>query len=113
MHEYSIVDALIQRVAGEAARANAVAVHKLHVRIGELAGVETELLRIAYDTFREGTICAGAELALTPVAARWHCPSCGRAIARGARLQCPECALPARLEQGDEIILDRIELEVA
>jgi Zn finger protein HypA/HybF involved in hydrogenase expression len=27
-------------------------------------------------------------------------------------LQCPRCGVPARLAQGDEIVLDRIEMEV-
>jgi Zn finger protein HypA/HybF involved in hydrogenase expression len=33
-------------------------------------------------------------------------------IQRGEVLTCPACELPARLSQGDEIMLDRIELEV-
>jgi len=46
------------------------------------------------------------------VAAQWECPACGRAIGRGDLLSCPICAVPARLAQGDEIMLDRIEMEV-
>ena len=112
MHEYSIVQALIERVAAEARARGATSVHRLSVRIGELSGVEAELLSTAYDTFRERTICEGAELDLEIVAARWQCPGCGGAIARGAVLTCPSCALPARLVHGDEILLDRIEMEV-
>ncbi len=113
MHEYSIVQALIERVQAEATANSAVSVHRLSVRIGELAGVEPTLLATAYDTFREGTICSGAELAITYVRAHWECPHCKRAIVHGATLQCPVCEVAARLEGGDEIILDRIEMEVA
>jgi Zn finger protein HypA/HybF involved in hydrogenase expression len=28
-------------------------------------------------------------------------------------LRCPDCAVPARLAAGDEIVLDRIEMEVS
>ena len=35
-----------------------------------------------------------------------------RAIRHGNVLRCPDCARPARLTEGDEIVLDRIELEV-
>lgn len=112
MHEYSIVQALIERVASEARARGATGVHRLAVRVGELSGVEAALLATAYDTFRERTICEGAELDLEIVAARWECPACGGAIARGAVLTCPSCAMPARLVQGDEILLDRIEMEV-
>jgi hydrogenase nickel incorporation protein HypA/HybF len=112
VHEYSIVQALVERVGAEARARGATAVHRLSIRVGELSGVEPELLTTAYDTFRERTICEGAELDLQVVAARWECPGCGRAIRRGEVLTCPACGLPARLSQGDEIMLDRIEMEV-
>ena len=112
MHEYSIVQALIERVNAEACARGATSVHRLTVRIGELSGVEVELLSTAYDTFRQRTVCEGAELDLEIVPACWACPDCGGTIARGAVLTCPSCAMPARLVQGDEIVLDRIEMEV-
>lgn len=113
MHEYSIVRALLDRVEQEARDRGATAVHRLRVRLGELSGVEPDLLATAYRTFRERTRCADAELDLVPVAAAWGCPRCGRAIAPGCFLRCPECAVPARLSAGDEIVLERIEMEVA
>lgn len=112
MHEYSIVQALMARVGAEAQARRATAVHRLSIRIGELSGVEPELLTTAYRTFRERTICEHADLAVQIVAARWECPACGRPVARGDRLTCAVCALPARLAEGDEIMLDRIEMEV-
>ena len=112
MHEYSIVQALLERVTAEAHARRATAVHRLTIRIGELSGVEPELLATAYATFRERTICESAELDLQTIAARWECPGCGRAIRRGERLTCAVCARPARLAAGDEIMLDRIEMEV-
>ncbi len=113
MHEYSIVGALLDQVGELAAQRDATAVHRLEVRIGELSGVEVELLETAFELFRERTICAGATLEVRPVPARWACPRCDGPIARGAALRCPDCAVPARLAEGDEIILDRIEMEVA
>ena len=112
MHEYSIVEALLARVDAEARARGATAVHRLTVRIGELSGVEVELLATAFETFRDRTICAHADLDVLPVAAAWACPQCGDPIGRGATLQCPRCGVPARLAQGDEILLDRIEMEV-
>ena len=111
MHEYGLVDALIERVAREAAPRQA-RVRRLHVAVGELAGVDVELLRTAYDTFRPATVCADAALDVRAVAAVWQCPGCGQVLAPGAPLQCPDCGRPARLAAGDEIVLERIELEV-
>jgi hydrogenase nickel incorporation protein HypA/HybF len=112
MHEYSIVSALVDRVQREVDARPGAIVHRLHVRIGELAGVEIELLRTAFETFRERSVCDRAELALAVVPAVWQCPRCERAIAPGAILRCPDCDRPARLAAGDEIILERIEMEV-
>ena len=111
MHEYSIVASLIDRVQQEAAAHGGTRVHRLHVKIGELAGVELDLLKTAFDTFRERTICDGAELAIEPVAATWGCTTCNRSVAKGAILRCDACGRPARLIQGDEIVLERIEME--
>jgi hydrogenase nickel incorporation protein HypA/HybF len=113
VHEYSLVEALVRRVEDEARKRQALAVHRLSVRIGELSGVDPELFRTAYETFRAGTICEAAPLTLTRIAASWSCPRCRRPIDRGAALTCPACGEPARLDDGgDALTLDGIELEV-
>jgi hydrogenase nickel incorporation protein HypA/HybF len=112
MHEYSIVMALLDSVEREASARQARAVQQIRVRIGELAGVEPELLKSAFEMARERTICADAQLELVPVTARWSCPSCETVIAQGAPLHCASCQVPARLASGDEILLERIEMEV-
>jgi hydrogenase nickel incorporation protein HypA/HybF len=112
MHEYSLVQALVDRVAAEVKQRRALAVHKLTIRIGELSGVEPELFRTAYETFREGTVCARATLVLEQVAASWSCPRCSGKIARGAALHCAACDLPARLDEGgDALMLNGMEVD--
>ncbi len=112
MHEYSIVAALIDGVEREVRARGGARVHSVQVAIGELAGVEIELLRTAFDTFRERSVCDGASLTIVPVAAHWSCPGCGRDFPAGAILRCADCNRPARLDRGDEILLRRIEMEV-
>jgi hydrogenase nickel incorporation protein HypA/HybF len=82
MHEYSIVASLVDRVEHEAFMRPGAIVRKLHVRIGEFAGVEPSLLQIAFETFRMHTRCEDAELAVVGVPG------------------------------DDDIILERIEMEV-
>jgi hydrogenase nickel incorporation protein HypA/HybF len=113
VHEYSIVASLVEKVEQIAREKNAAGVHRVRVKIGELAGVETELLATAYDTFRAETVCANANLEIVSVPARWACRRCGRAIRAGEILTCPDCGAPARLAEGDEILLEQVELEVA
>jgi hydrogenase nickel incorporation protein HypA/HybF len=112
MHEYSIVQALVARVEDLSRQHRAQSVRRLVVRIGELSGVEPALLATAYETFRERTCCEEAELAIEPVSARWVCPACGSAVPRESVLRCGSCERPARLVEGDEIVLARIEMEV-
>jgi len=113
VHEYSIVAALLERAEAEAQRLEASAVSRLTVAIGELSGVETGLLRSAFELARVGTPCAGAELSLRTVEPLWSCRGCEREIRAGGILRCPECGSPARLVAGDEIVLESLELEVA
>jgi hydrogenase nickel incorporation protein HypA/HybF len=113
MHEYSIVQALLERVNAETRRHGGQRVHCVRVSIGELAGVEIDLLRTAYETIRHRTVCQDAVLDVRRVEARWVCPRCEAPIAAGAALRCPACGVPARLASGDEIMLDQIEMEAA
>lgn len=113
MHEYSIIQSLVNSVESVVRQHAGAEVRHVFVDIGELAGVDCGLLETAYDTFREGTICAGAPLTIERIAPKWLCPSCGGAIEHGAILRCPLCGEPAKLAAGDEIVLRRVELEVA
>jgi hydrogenase nickel incorporation protein HypA/HybF len=113
MHEYSLVEALVRRVEEEARRRGALAVHALRVSVGELAGVDPELFRTAYETFRAGTGCERAALEIVTCPATWTCPSCGKAFARGDVLRCAACDRPARLtDRSDALLLESIEMEV-
>jgi hydrogenase nickel incorporation protein HypA/HybF len=113
VHEYSLVEALVRRVEEEARRRGALAVHALSVRVGELSGVDPDLFQTAYETFRAGTLCEKAPLAVSRIEASWSCGACRKPIARGGILRCAACGAPARLDEGgDALLLDRIEMEV-
>ncbi len=112
MHEYSIVQALLARVEQEARARGASAVLRVRVRVGAVSGVEPELLACAYEFFRVRTLCERAELNIDRVEEQWACQACRTTVERGAVLICPRCGAPARLTQGDEIMLERIEMEV-
>lgn len=113
MHEYSIVQALMERIEEQARAHRAVAVSRVSVRIGEMSGVEPDLLTTAFDLVREKTICDAATLHVTRVAARWVCRACDGDVAAGGVLRCGRCGAPARMAEGDEIVLEQLELEVA
>lgn len=113
VHEYSIVRALLDRVEQEASAHGADRVARIELAVGALAGVEPALLEAAFELAREGTRAARAELALRSVPARWLCRGCAADLDGASALRCPACGAPARLAAGDEIVLERLELEVA
>ncbi len=113
MHEYSIVQALLDRIREETEAHGASAVALIRVALGAQSGVEPELLRSAFELVSTGTACEHAALELRRVEPRWVCRCCGREVATGGAPRCADCGAPARLVAGDEIVLERLELEVA
>jgi Zn finger protein HypA/HybF involved in hydrogenase expression len=64
MHEYSIVQAMFDRIEEVARERRAASVRRISVRIGDVSGLDVELFRKAFEVYRERTICDGAELAV-------------------------------------------------
>ena len=112
MHEYSLVLSLIERVEQEAAAHRATEIRRVHVSVGELSGVEAELLASAYEIARETTQLKTTELVLTKVAARWMCSVCERDIEHQKSLFCETCGAQGKLVQGGDILFESVELEV-
>jgi hydrogenase nickel incorporation protein HypA/HybF len=112
MHEYSLVQDLLEQVASQARARGATRVKRIQVGMGELAGVDPELFTTAFETFRSAGCCGEAELTVRRVEASWVCSGCTRPLERGAVLRCPRCSAPGRLAAGDELLLERIELDV-
>ncbi len=112
MHEYSIVQAMFDQIEARARECRALSVRRVLVRIGRSAGVDVPLLKTAYDNFRVRTICEGAPLDVEEIPERWTCPSGHGDLVPGRKLVCEVCGRPGRLAAGDEIVLERLELEV-
>lgn len=112
MHELSIASSLLDLVDEHARREHAARVLRVRIQVGEVAGVELDLLRRAFELAREGTPCREAELEIELMPARWECRKCGGAIVPEEGLSCASCGAPAVLTGGAELVLERIEMEV-
>jgi hydrogenase nickel incorporation protein HypA/HybF len=112
MHEYSLVQSMMDKIAEEARSHDATSVHRVQVRIGRLSGVEADLFATAYEVLRPGTVCAAAELVLLREEGEWRCDVCGHVLPPEGVLTCPSCDWPARLARGGDLILERIEMDV-
>lgn len=112
MHEVSLVHALFDQ-ADRAIKAHAPSdVRQVTVRIGELAGVECELFRTAFDACKGERGYPAAELDIVREGAAWRCAECGAAVGPSGPLRCASCGGSPRLCAGGELILQRLELEV-
>jgi len=76
MHEYSVVQALLNQCEEIAEQNNATHIDKVVCKIGVMSGIETHLLQIAFDTFKEGTICDGAEFIINKQRLKLRCREC-------------------------------------
>lgn len=113
MHEYGLAASLLRMVLTRARAGGAARVLRVEVRVGAAAGVEVDLLETAWRNVRKGTPCEGATLHVHAVPARWSCALCRIPVAEDSALRCPECGFPAVMEGGDELLLERFEIERA
>jgi len=112
MHEYSLILSLIERVEQEIRSHHASAARRITISVGELSGVEADLLSYAFEIAREDTLLRTTELQVNSVAARWQCAGCARDVDSQKGLVCDNCGNPAHLVGGGEIIFESVELEL-
>lgn len=113
MHEYSIVNSLIELCEEEAGKHKATSVSRVEVKIGAYSGVEPHLLEAAFDTFKEAGICKDAEFIMHIQPLKVRCLSCGdeNELDTG-RYLCPECeSTDIEVIDGEEMYLMRLEME--
>lgn len=112
MHELSLMESVREQALEQARAHGASRIAALTLRIGSLAGVEPEALRLAHAVVMAGTAAAGARLLIEAVPATFWCEPCQHPFAaeQGDCL-CPRCgALSRRLLQGRELELVSLEL---
>lgn len=114
MHELSVCLSMVAQVESLARGHGATGVRRIHVQIGPLSGVESELLERAFPLAVEGTIAAGAELVTEHLPLRVRCTACdAESEASLSDLSCRSCGeWRTDLVSGRELILARVELDV-
>ena len=93
MHEYSIVQSLLEQCEENAKANNATKISKVVVKIGVMSGVEPDLLQSAFDTFKEGSICDGCEYIqnIQPIVIK--CQKCNtQSTLDKNEYSCPKCS---------------------
>ena len=113
MHELSVCLALLTQIEKIAAEHGSSSVSRVELSVGPLSGVEPELLRNAYPLAAAGTIAENAELVIQSAGIVVHCDECGaESEALVNRLLCAACGgYRTRVSSGDEMMLQRVELD--
>ena len=113
MHEYSIVQSLLDACEENAKANDASKVTKVVVKIGVMSGVEPELLKTAFDTFKEQTICDGAEFIMNIQPVVIGCKNClVESTLQKLQYCCPECqSVELNVLDGEDMYLMQLELE--
>ena len=113
MHEFSIVTALLEMCEKNAKEHNATKITKVEIKVGKLSGVEPHLLETAFDTFKEETVCAGAEFVMQIQDIVVRCQSCqSEATLSKNEFACPTCnSTELSIVDGEEMYLMHLEME--
>lgn len=113
MHELAICQALISQVEEIARQNQASSVSSITLGLGQLSGVEEDLLRHAYPVASAGTVAANADLTIQSIPLRVRCTRCdAESDARPNHLVCAACGdWRTDLVAGDELLLMRLELD--
>lgn len=113
MHEYSIVQSLLDSCEEHARANDAQKVVKVIVKIGVLSGVEPDLLQTAFDTFKEKTACDGAEFVINHQKVVINCFDCNtESILEKNEFKCPSCeSTSVKVIDGEDMYLMSLEME--
>ncbi len=115
MHEVTVCDSLLDLAEETARKHNASCIKSIKIRVGEISGVVPELLQHAFDICsKERTMTNRARLIIQRVKPKALCKQCGTEFSPDDFVFiCPGCGSPdTKLLQGDELVLDKLELEV-
>jgi hydrogenase nickel incorporation protein HypA/HybF len=112
MHEYSIVQALLESCEREARKAGAEKVTAIRVKVGRLSNIEPALLSSAFEFFSEDSFCNGARLEIIKQNVVIECAECGaKTELSELNFCCPNCkSEDIKLIDGEDIILMSLEI---
>lgn len=113
MHEYSVVQALLEQVESLALENQATQVSKVIVKIGVMSGVEPHLLEVAFETFKEKTICEQAHFVMNIQALTLKCQKCHTTSEMPTiHYACPRCeSLDVEVVDGEDMYLMTLEMQ--
>ena len=92
MHEMAIAEGILDIALDYAEKNSASRIVEVGLRLGEMSGVETESLEMAFRMITSGTPAEGAKLSIVHVPLVGRCSKCGKDFpVERYSFWCPEC----------------------
>lgn len=112
MHEYSIVQSLLDQCENIAYENDATKVEKIQIKIGVMSGVEPHLLSVSFDTFKEDTLCSDAELEIIHQPLVIECQDCKHTeTLTEVKYTCTKCnSSNIKVIDGENMYLMKVEM---
>lgn len=113
MHEFSVVQSLLDLIEENVRLYNGKKVSKVVVKIGKMSGIEPHLLELAFNTFKEGTVAEGCEFVMEIQDIICKCKSCDDTFkVENYEFICPYCnSIDIDVVDGIDMILKSLEIE--
>lgn len=111
MHELSIVESLIELCEENALNNKACNVQEIYVKIGRLSGIEVDLFKRCFETFKENSnICKNAKFFIELAPLEILCLKCDQtSILEENVFKCPKCqSIEYKIIQGEDLHLMRL-----
>ena len=113
MHEYSVVQALLEQIEEVAKENDASIVSKIIVKIGVMSGIEAYLLEVAFNTFKEKTICDKAKFIMNIQPLKIECQNC-KQVSELQKIHycCQKCeSTNIKVIDGEDMFLMSLEMQ--
>jgi hydrogenase nickel incorporation protein HypA/HybF len=113
MHELAVTESILNISLEHAKKVQASRVTDINLTIGRLSSIVDDSVQFYWDLISEKTICEGAKLHFTRLAARLSCQDCGKEYTLESELTpCPQCGSNRiKVLSGDEFWVDSIQVE--
>jgi hydrogenase nickel incorporation protein HypA/HybF len=113
MHEYSIVQNLLDLCEQNASAHECTKITKIVVKIGRLSNIECSLLKTAFDTFKLDTIAQVAELEVIDQKVVIKCNLCGQTTeCEKNEFACSHCdSYDVAIIDGEDLLLMSLEMD--
>ena len=113
LHEATLAEGIIKIALDIAAENDSDKITAVGLKIGDMAGVEIEALRLSYEVLTRGSIAEGSELKINRVPCVAKCNKCEKIFElESYNFFCAECGGILILQSGRELLVEFVDCDL-